>query len=208
MKIHQIYKDYKIPQSLQEHMLRVAALAQIIVEEWKDLQIDKLSIVQTCLFHDIAKSMTFDLAKQKQFGMLEEDIENLRKHQENLKSKYGKDEHLATVKICEKIGLSKTSVKLVNNLEWSYIPRLINNKNIESLIPIYCDMRIGPKGILSLKDRLDDLKNRVGMDNYQETLENANKVEEIITQNIKTNINSITDNQINLKFKELLNTKV
>ena len=204
MTIGQIYSEFFIPLSLQKHMLRVAALAEILVNSWATELEHKEEIIKTSLFHDIAKPMKFDLSKQAQFGMKPKDIEKLAKHQKHLEKKYGKNEHLATVAICKEIGLSQESLRLLNNLEWKYIPRLISEQDIDSLIPIYCDMRIGPSGILSLKQRLLELKNRVSEQDYETDIKNGFELEKIIQENIVININSITHSQIEIGASELI----
>ncbi len=208
MKTLQIYEKYMVPVNLQKHMLKVAALAKIITDSWLDKNLDKNSIVDACIFHDIAKPMTFDLKKQVQFGMSQEDIKKLKNLQERLKNNYGDNEHQATVKICEEIGLSKNAIRFVNNLEWSYIPKLIKENEIESFIPIYCDMRISPKGILSLKERLIELKKRTSKKDYEENLENGIKLENILKENTSIDPNSITNSQIDSLLDTLVNKEI
>src|SRR5579864_3956923 len=111
------------PKSLQNHLLWVAALAQILLENWKNEEIDKGAIIQCCLFHDIAKPINFDITKQAQYGMSEQDIKKLEQLQQQIKSNYGNEEHHAAVMICNEVGLSSSAVTLVDHLEWEYIPR-------------------------------------------------------------------------------------
>jgi hypothetical protein len=208
MKVSEIYKEYMVPRNLQEHMMRVAAFAEILLENWKTAEIDKDSLVKACVFHDIAKPMTFDLAKQAQFGMSEADIEKLAELQERIKGKYGSDEHHATVKICEDVGLSKASVDLVNNLEWKYIPRLVETRDIASLIPIYADMRVGPKGILTMEQRLIELRDRVSGEDYEDNVKNGQHLEQIIRENVNIDLNLINDEEINKRFDDLLDLEI
>ena len=189
-------------------MLRTASLAMILLENWIGEPVDKKAIVQACVLHDIAKPMEFDLAKQAQFGMSQDEIDELEKLQIRLKKDYGDNEHQATVKICKKVGCSHTAVRLVNNLEWSYVPRLIKERDIHSLIPIYSDMRIGPKGILSLNERLEDLKKREGTEDQEEKATNGKKLEMLIVQSVSMDVSSITDNQINENFSNLLEMNI
>jgi len=183
-------------------MLRVASLAKIILDHWIGLTVDKESIIQACVFHDIAKPMNFDLAKQAQFGMSSTEIVNLDKLQRRLKTAYGDNEHHATVEVCKEIGCSPNAVKIVNNLEWSYIPSLLSKNDLESLIPIYVDMRVGPKGILTLKQRLEDLKARTGESEHEQ---NGIQLESLISNNVSIDLNEINDEQINKSFEELEN---
>jgi putative nucleotidyltransferase with HDIG domain len=206
MTTKQIYEKCMVPKNLQEHMLRVAALAEIILENWTGKKVNKNAIVQACLFHDIAKPMTFELAKQAQFGMSAYDIKKLGKLQKQLKSRYGTDEHHAVVEICKEIKLSPTAIKLVDNLEWKRIPRLLKSNDIESLIPIYCDMRIGPKGILLLEERLHDLESRVNEGVYQSNLKNGKQLEELIKKSTSVELDSIGNKKLNLRFNKLTQT--
>lgn len=208
MKVNQIYQNYFVPKNLQEHMLRVAALSQIILENWTGPEIDKKSIIQACTLHDIAKPITFDLAKQAQFGMSQADIDRLENHQNRLKSHYGEDEHHCTVKICEEVRLNPTSITLVDNLEWKYIPRLLQENNTASLIPIYCDMRIGPKSILPLNTRLEELKNRTSSEEYEDNVRNGHTLEQLIQGFTSTDLNSITEAQLVERFDQLLNLEI
>lgn len=208
MNVGQVYTAYMTPKNLQEHMLRTASLAEILLEYWIGEEVDKKAIVQTCLFHDIAKPINFSLEKQAQYGMSAGDIKKLENLQNRLKKDFGNEEHHATVMICKEIGLSNIAVKLVDNLEWKYIPRLLKDNDIASLIPIYCDMRISPKGILILEDRLRELKERVSGDDYAENVRNGKLLEEKIKENVNLDLNSITDSQIQVKLAPLLNLAI
>lgn len=209
MKVSKIYEEYMVPKNLQDHMLRVTAFGEIIVEQWKgSAEIDRNSIINACLFHDIAKPMNFILSNQARYGMSAEDILKLDKLQRRLKSAYGTNEHNATVKICTDIGLDLTSVRLVDNLEWEFIPRLLTGADIPALIPIYCDMRIGPNGILSLTERLLDLKDRTDGKFNEESVKNGRALENLIQQNLKIDCNSINNIHLNERFERLLNTEI
>lgn len=200
MNTKQIYEEYMIPQNLQEHMLRVASLAKIILDHWIGPNVDKNAIIQACVFHDITKPINFDLTKQAQYGMSPSEIANLDKLQCRLKSAYGDDEHHATVEVCKEIGCSPIAVKIVNNFEWSYIPSLLSKNDLATLIPIYGDMRVGPKGILTLKQRLEDLKSRTGESEHEL---NGIQLENLVSKNVSINLNEISDKQINQNFEEL-----
>ncbi len=203
MTVRQVYQEYQTPQTLQEHMLRVASLANILTNSWIGISLNKDAIVKACAIHDIAKPITFDLAKQAQYGMSESDIEKLRQFQIEIKTKYGEQEHQATIGICKTVGCDETTVRLVDNLEWKYIPRLLKENDLASLIPIYCDMRIGPKSILPLKVRLEEIKNRVSGDDYEDNVVNGNAAEQEILKNVDLDRNSITDEQLQQRFVSL-----
>ena len=208
MSIKKVYKKYRVPQNLQEHMLRVGALASILTDNWVGADIDKFSIVQASLLHYIAKPMNFDLEKQAQFGMSAAEINELEKLQNYLRDRYGTDEHAATVGIVEDLGCSSTTVRIVDNLEWSEIPRVMEGNDIESLIVIYCDMKIGFNGILALDDRLANLKSRANDEDFEEHAKNGKNLEELIRNQVSIDLNLITDTKINALFDKLLKSSL
>ena len=64
--IQQIYSDYKIMPNLQLHQLRVASVAKIIAENFKE-KLDKESIVIACLFHDMGNIIKFNFSYFTEF---------------------------------------------------------------------------------------------------------------------------------------------
>ena len=191
MKIKQVYSKYKTFQNLQEHMLRVSAVAQVILDNWTGEEINKKAIIQTCLIHDIGKPIEFDMSKQSQYVSSQKKLEEIREVHQYLIDNYGTDEHKATGKIGEEMGFGKTTLKLLNNLEWSCISKLLEKNDIESLIPIYCDMRVGPKGVLSMKERIADLQKRTQSGDTTQLIEDGINLEKLIAENTNVDLDSI-----------------
>lgn len=208
MTVAQLYEKYMTPKNLQEHLLRVAALAKIICDNWTGEPLNNHAVVATCAVHDIAKPITFDVTKQAQYGMPQEDIDKLTVLQKTVIEKFGDNEHKATVGISKDSGLEGDGLRLLENLEWEYIPRLISVKDTESLLPIYCDMRIGPNGILTLNKRFEDLRNRKVTYYHKDSVRDGAALEEYLRPNVKIDLNSITDAQLNSLFPELLNLEI
>ena len=206
MTTQQIYDQFLIPKNLQEHMLRVAALAEIIGEHWQAEKIDLNSIVQACLLHDIAKPLTFDPAKQAQFGASETEIGRLTELQAMIRSTYSANEHEASVKICQKVGCSPAAVEIVDDLEWEYIDRWLVVDKVRSLIAIYCDMRIGPQRILPLVTRINDLKTRDPDPARLDQISlDGQRLETRLHKIISLDLNSITEEQIEARWANLRN---
>lgn len=184
-------------------------MAKVIIDSWIGEAIDDKAIIQACLLHDIAKPMNFDPAKQAQFGMSEADIEKLEKLQKEMRNKYGEEEHKATVSILKDVGCSAEAVELVDNLEWKYTSRLLKEERIESLIPIYCDMRVAPKGILPLLDRMEELRRRErDADDMDELIEVGLKLEELLNTKVSIELDQITDEQMNQYVDEFRSVEV
>lgn len=204
MNVQQIYNQYQIPPNLQKHMLRVTGVSQIILENWQGVHLDKNSIVNACLFHDMANIIKFKFTKPYLFKEEEKQVEHWKKiHLEYIK-KYGNDVHKATLIIGKEIGLSVKILNIIENIEWDYTQKLMEEKNFESLIPIYCDMRIGPFGIMTLEKRINNLKTRNHAHNFDDLIKSAILLEEILQKKITINLNDINDKQINERFNILL----
>ncbi len=207
MTIKQLYREYQIPKNLQEHMLRVAALAQIICENWNE-DIDSDAVVKACCLHDIAKPMTFDIGKQAQFGMATEDIAKLNKLQKRLKKGYGDDEYKATFGICKEVGCNASTLNIIRRLEWDYTPQLLHENYREGLIFIYCDMRIGPDGILPVQERIHECHARTQSYLLDTYLHYSSLVEPEIVKQVRVDVLSITDQDLYDRFGMLLDTKI
>lgn len=208
MTIRAIYKQYKIPPNLQRHMLRVAGVAEIITENWNGKTLDKKAITLCCLFHDAAKLINIDLSSAKLLEEEEENIAYWRTVQKELVEKYGADEYKATLEIGRKIGLSGKSIKLLGEFEWRNIPEYLKANNFESAIAIYADMRVGPFGVLSMEERLENLRSRRLITDYDVLVENGRMVEKRIQENLTIDIDSITDEEVNKHLDALRNLEV
>lgn len=99
--------------------------------------------------------------------------------------------------ICKDIGCSNKVIELVDNLEWDYVPRLLKDNNFEALIPIYCDMRMAPNGIMPLISRMEELKTRDhDAKNMNELAQEGVRLEKELQDQVATNLNKITNSQI------------
>ena len=69
MNILEIYKKYHLPENLQMHMLRVAACASLILDNWNGEKIDKEAIIRVCLLHDMGNMVKIpeDFSKDEEF---------------------------------------------------------------------------------------------------------------------------------------------
>lgn len=204
MNVQQIYNQYRISPNLQKHMLRVTGLCQMILENWQGERLDKNSVITACLFHDMANVIKFNLNKPSLFKEEGEQIEYWKKVQKEYIKKYGNDVHKATLIIGKEIGLSEKVLKIIKNLECDNTQKLLKEQNLESLIPIYCDMRIGPFGIMTLEERINNLKTRNNTHDFSEIIKSAVLLEKILQTKILININNINDKQLNERFVKLL----
>ena len=208
MNIKQLYEKYHIPPNLQKHMLRVSALAQIIAENWNGRRLNNNAIALAGAFHDMANIIKFDFNKPSLFKDEEKQVEYWKQIKKEMIIKYGKNIHRTTLKIGKEIGLSKNVLSLIENLEWDNTQKVLGKKNFESAILIYSDMRIGPFGILSLDERIDNLQTRNQSYDFNFIKKAAGRLEQALQKHSLINLKTISDSTINSRSNVLLKTRI
>lgn len=159
-KITDIYEQYKIMPNLEMHQLRVAAVARQICDSL-DLKVDKDVITKAALLHDMGNVIKFDL-KQTQaiFGYSDTETEKARVVQSEFIEKYGSNEHEATAKIIKELGFSEDIAELANQNRFSFLCDHVGIEDIRVKIIHYSDMRVGPHGVISYDERMDEAGKR------------------------------------------------
>lgn len=155
--ISEIYVAYKIPPFLQTHLLRVAAVAELICDHL-NIPVDKRAIMAACLLHDMGNILKFKWDVMPE--MFEpEGVTYWQKVQEEFKEKHGADEHLATQKILEELKVAPKISELINSMGFS--KSCLNlEQDFEQKICSYADQRVAPHGVVSLAERLAEGKIR------------------------------------------------
>ncbi len=156
--ISQIYAEYKIMPNLAEHMLRVASVASLICDNFV-LSTKKDEIISACLLHDMGNIIKFDLDKFPEF-LQPEGLDYWKKVQQEYFEKYGEDEHEATLKIADEIGVSRLTLDLIGAIGFFNAHNTAESDDYNKKITAYCDDRVSPFGIVSLEERLQDLRER------------------------------------------------
>ena len=150
--IIEIYEKYYIPERLQLHMLRVAACAKLITENWEGKGIDKQAIIRVSLLHDmgnIIKIQEKDLENEKTINLRRKCIE-----------KYGEYEHNTNMAIGKKEGLTKKELAILEGKRSRKNEETYLSDNYEIKICTYCDQRVAPDGVRGVKQRLEEVKSR------------------------------------------------
>lgn len=208
MNVKQAYDVYQIPPNLQKHMLRVAALSEILSKHWTGGLIDAKSLIMACIFHDMANIIKFNFNKPLLFTDEAKDAEYWKSVQKEFIDKYGAGIHQATLSIGKELGLSQPVLDLIKNLEWNNTMDVLKTKDFSSALAIYCDMRIGPHGIMSLQDRLSDLQTRNKTHDFTFIKNAAILLESTLQKHLSIDVNSIADAQLNKRFDSLLEVEI
>lgn len=165
MLITDVYKKYEIMPNLQIHQLRVASVASIICKNFIDQKIiNSDEIIKSCLLHDMGNILKFDLTFFPEFTQ-PEGLEFWQEVKLNFGKKYGENEYIATQNIIKDLNQNDNILENSNKTGFSKAVEVLNSKNISWMICNYSDMRVGPHGILSLKERTEDGKKRYERNN-------------------------------------------
>lgn len=207
MKILEIYKNYKIPRNIQEHQLRVASVSVLIIENHQE-KFDKDLIITACLLHDMGNIIKSD------FDMFPEFLEpEGRAYWEEVKKSfidiYGPNEDKATQQIAKELRVKNEVQKMLENFKYKDDPK--NELEEYVNLCIYSDLRVGPHGIVSVKERFKDgekryLKRNIkGIDKeyFQKMYEIWPKRERKILKSSKIKPQDITEEKISKFYKNL-----
>ena len=213
MKVKDIYKQYSITPNLQEHMLRVTKVVLFIIDHWQGRKIDKELIKKAALLHDLGNIVKFDLKRYPEY--LGEELKRrdfwVEKQKEMIK-KYGKDDHQACLKILREIGVDAKIIKIISDKSFKYSLKTKKSDNWELKILFYSDLRVGPKGILTMKQRFREVVPRLKMyresDHFGDLIKACYQIEKQIQDNLDVDVSDITDKSIKRDDSELLNTEV
>lgn len=159
--IREIYAHYLIMPSLQQHMYRVAAVAQILCEacEKAGVKVKEQEIVSAALLHDTGNILKSDLTLFPDFVELE-GLEYWESVKAAYQTKHGQDEHEATRAIAKELSVSTETLELIESISFSKIESLFADHDLNALLLQYADLRVGPHGVITLEERLQDLEKR------------------------------------------------
>ena len=152
MNIIEIYKKYHLPENLQMHMLRVAACSNLIIDNWNGPEIDTEAIIRVCLLHDMGNIVKIpeDFSKEQEF----------LKIRKKYFDKYGTNDHEINLEIGKQEGLTEQELTILDGKRSRKNEETLKLNSYERKICAYCDQRVAPDGVVSIKERLEDAKVR------------------------------------------------
>lgn len=152
MNMIEIYKKYHLPQNLQMHMLRVAACSNLIIDNWNGPEINKESIIRVSLLHDMGNMVKIS----EDFSEDEEFLKIRKKYFD----KYGTNDHEINLEIGKQEGLTKQEIGILDGKRSRKNEETLQSNSYERKICAYCDQRVAPDGVVSIRERLEDAKVR------------------------------------------------
>lgn len=152
MNIIDIYQKYYLPENLQMHMLRVAACSNLIIDKWNGPKLDKETIIRVSLLHDMGNIVKIP----ETFSNNENFIKIRRKYFKE----YGTNDHEINLKIAKDEGLLDSELAILDGKRSIKNEETLTSDSFERKICAYCDQRVSPNGVVGLKERLEDAKQR------------------------------------------------
>ncbi len=213
MKIHEIYRKYRVTPNLQEHMLRVCSIVEFIQRHWQaEGLVDWNFLKKIALLHDLGNTVKFDLDKNPEFlGKEKSNIRYWKQVQKEIIKKYGLNDHEATKRMLQEIGVEDEMIKTILQKSFGNSVETKNSNNWPLKILYYADLRILPFGIGTLKERIDDVRDRMpkytNRPDFDDLVNACREIEEQIQSNLTVSVNDIGDKTTGLN-QELLNLEV
>ncbi len=165
--ILEIYDHYLLTDALQLHQLRVAAVAELLMRAVDEHEAEaaglddeeRRAVRAACLLHDMGNIVKFNL------DILPELLEpEGREYWQEIQSQYidayGSDEYAATQSIIIEIGVPQRVQSLVSTVRFDQVQENYKSNDLARQITDYADMRVGPHGVISLEERIQEGKAR------------------------------------------------
>lgn len=153
-----IYKEYKIMPNLAMHQLRVASVIYLIINNL-NIKVDEDVAIQAGLLHDMGNIIKFDLNYFPEFSK-PLGLEYWQNIQNEYIKKYGRDEHKATQDILKELNVNQKVIDIDEQMVFGLLCDNKDKENWELKLLHYADMRVGPYGIISYEERMEDARKR------------------------------------------------
>jgi hypothetical protein len=158
----------------------------------------------------VGNIVKFNIQKYPQFlGEEQSRAQYWMEVQEEMIKKYGTDDHLTTKQMLTELEISQEIVNNVYEMSYWNAPVIKSGDNWVLKILLYSDLRVSPSGIISIKERLDDVHARLEKYKDRTDLYDAGlDIEKQIQENLTVSVLDINDNSTKVDDKELLGIQI
>lgn len=161
MKIVAIYKNNPVPQLLQQHQIRAAALGAYLSDNFENPnKVDKVLIIKSLLLHDMGNVIKFDLANNFLTTEENKNIKFWEAQQKIYKNKYNNDEHLATYQMVKELKNTEDVYEVLTHTGSSRLQEVLASPNFNLKIVTYADLRCAPFAVVKINERFDEIIKR------------------------------------------------
>ncbi len=163
--VESIYSRYHLPTLLQTHLWRTASLMELLLRHWQGPPVDHALLIETMLVHDLANLVKFDLSETSRTMMFSaEELVAYRQLQAEWHQTYGRVVDEVTVTFLKELRLANTDKisQLILTHTSGTERKTVEEHNWAQKLCDYTDFRIAPHGLVTLRERFDDLGKRYG----------------------------------------------
>ena len=199
--------------NLVMHQIRVAAVAMQICESL-DIEIEKENIIRACLLHDMGNIIKFQLDLFPEWNN-PEGTEYWQIIKNEYISKYGKNEHQASLLIALELGVIDRIKDLVYCVDSASVEKIAQGNDFSEKICMYADGRVTPHGVVSINERTLEAKeryknhpNKFDEESRFHFNKNLNSIEKQIFSHTKIKPEDITDDSIKDYLEKLKNFSI
>jgi len=194
------------------HMLWVTSIGALAIENWSGSAIDQNQVISALLLHDIGNVIKFELGSSQVKKLYsKQELEKLVIVQKQMIDLYGDNADIANILILKKLRVDKQIIQLLDNHSFDFLPTLLDSENWNEKIVFYSDLRVAPWGIVSVTQRIKNLKERYCHRNpdwnnnslYKKWLNWSTQLEDQLNQHTKIDLKSLSQHQIEEKVLEL-----
>ncbi len=214
MKVQDVYEKYGTPLNLRQHMLLVAGIVRLLQQSWTGRKVDWDTVITAALLHDLGNVVKFDLEKHPGLlGPEQSRIQYWRKVKKATIEKYGSNDHIVTDKMLKEINVSERVRQLILEKSFGNSIHLRSSSDIEAKLLLYCDLRVLPSGVGSLKERLDDIAKRLTTyserPDFDQLVAACYDIEGEIVESVSGDLNEAEeDSSLETSFKDSMSYEV
>ncbi len=164
--INGIYDRLNLISGLRLHMFMVAAVGESIIDNWNGASavINGGDIIAALLLHDIGNIVKFDFDEPKFWnGKSAEEIGYWKGIKRDTIERYGtSSDKEVTLGMASDLGINPRLFFLLSNMGFGNVQSALASNDFELKICMYADQRVGPSGIMGIRERFRDLRERYG----------------------------------------------
>lgn len=158
MIAQEVYELYKIPDNLQAHMLRTAAVAWLVCSLLNRTREERNQATVLMLLHDMGNIVKYNLDSTTLWSERDRQRpEYIAAIKAEMIEKYGDKDEVATVKIMRELEIDPKVVATLPKLSPKNLPTLVSSEAgwLEQ-VGAYADQRVIPTGVATIWDRIID----------------------------------------------------
>ncbi len=177
-------------------MYTVARVVCSIRDHWVGDKIDWSFVIKAALLHDIGNIVKFNFEAHPEFlGSEASNVNYWKEVQKRIVKKYGADDHIASGNMLKEIGVTGNLLDVIQDKSFSNAVSVSLDDDWYSKILLYADMRVMPHGIVTLEERLSDVRSRMPQytkrPDFEDLLSAARNIENQLIRSLDRSINEI-----------------